>query len=523
MTHLIQLLRELRDPSNYLFNLYAAPVVFTFFAITSLGLFVLVKERRSAVTGSFFLVTSTVGVWLLAFGLMYSSANEWTAYRWAKIAHLAVPFIPAATYYFTIKVLRLYERKRKTAAALFCVSALSAALIVGAPWVFDSLYRYPWGYYPKYTPWSFFYLAFFFSVMAVSLKHFFIEYRRASTPTHRARIRLLLVALCVAYLSSGDYLAKFGIPVYPFGYAGILIFVVITSFVVTVYRLVDITPSFAAEKIIGTMGDALLVLDSEDIVRVANDQAAELFGASKNDLVGSPLASVSAAFPVKSSTEHLHRVGTDHAYEIDHETPSGRNLILSVSESPMKDEKGCVIAMVLIIRDLTQMKLTETALKETESRLTKLYRETPEALIILDEFGRFSSANPAAEKLLGFSGEKVEGKIFVMSRFLPNACVSKMLKAIRGVMQGQTEDPFELELIKEDGSSVKVEAMPSPVRKQGRIAEVQFLLKSANAPSDAETVLEKEKARIERSLRAKLEEMFKDDVYLMRKLEKLKF
>ncbi len=523
MTHLVQLLRELREPSNYVFSLYAAPVLFTFFAIMSLGLFVLVKERHSSIKWSFFSLTATIGFWLFSFSFMYASANDFTAYRWARIAYLTVPFIPAATFYFTIKVLRLYEKKRKIAKAFLAVSALFSLWIVGTPTVIEGLYRYPWGYYPKYSLWGLIYLAYFFSVMILSLRHFFVEYGKAPTQTHRLRIRFLLIALCVAYLGSADYLAKFGIPVYPFGYAGILLFVLITSFVVTIYRLVDITPSFAAEKIIGTMGDALLVLDAEDIVRVANDGAAELFDVSKNDLVGSPLASVSEAFPAKNSTEHLHRVGTDHTYEIDHETKGGRKLTLSISESPMKDEKGCVIATVLIIRDLTQLKLTETALKETESRLTKLYRETPEALIALDEFGRFSSANLAAEKLLGFSGEKVEGKIFVLSRFLPNACVSRVLKAIRGVMQGETEDPFELELIKDDGSSVKVEAVPSPVRKQGRIAEVQFLLKTGGADSDAEMILEKEKSRLEHSLRAKLEEMFKDDVYLMRKLEKLKF
>ena len=119
MTHIIQLLRELKDPSNYLFSLYAAPVLFTFFAIIALGVFVLIKERNSAVSGSFFLVTVVVGTWLFAFGFMYSAANEITAFRWAKIAYLAVPFIPPGTYHFTTKIQQLREKTTKPEAVFF--------------------------------------------------------------------------------------------------------------------------------------------------------------------------------------------------------------------------------------------------------------------------------------------------------------------------------------------------------------------------------------------------------------------
>lgn len=523
-TRLVQIVRELRDPENYFFNLHAAPPLFTFFAVLSLGLFVVIHERHSAVRGSFFLLTATIGFWLGAFGLMYAAADPATACRWAKIGYLAMPFIPASTYYFTRKVLRLGGHARRNAWVFFGVSAVFSAILVATPWMFSGLSRYPWGYYPRYSLWSLIYLSYFFALMGVSLRHYVAEDRKTQSKTHRLRIRWLLVALCISCLAGADYLAKFGIPLYPFGYACILVFTLIAVFVVTLYRLVDITPSFAASTIIGAMGDGLLVLDSEEVIRVANDVTAELFEVSKENMIGTPLSSLSPVFPEKNSPDLLHRVGTDHTYEMAHETPSGKILILGVSESSMKDEKGCVIATVLVLKDLTKIKLTETALKETENRLTELYHESPDALIVLDEFGRFVSANPAAQKLLGFSGEKLEGKIFVMSRFLPSQCISKVLKVMRSIIQGQAEGVFDLELIREDGVSVKVAASPSPIRKNGKISEIQFILRTSFGETESlEKALEKERAEIRHNLRTKLEEMFKDDVYLMRKLEKLKF
>lgn len=522
--HFVELFREMRDPGNYTFSLYAAPPLFTSSAILALGLFVLIQEKHSTVKGSFFLLTFTISLWLSAFGLMFLAANEVTAYRWAKLAYIAVPSVPAAGYFFAATILRNHRQQKRKIFLFFTASLAFSAILVGTPWFFDGVRQYAWGYYPQYTLWSLFYLAYFFGVTGLCIRNFFLEYRSASLPVHRARMRLLLIGSAIACLAILDYLPKFGVPLYPFGYAGILVFTVLTAFVVTIYRLVDITPSFAAERIIGTMGDGLLVLDVEDIIRVANDKIAELFDVRREDLVGTPLSSLSESFPLKTSAEHVHRVGADHAYEMAHERADGRVLLLSVSESGMKDEKGCVIATVLMVKDLTQLKLTETALQETENRLTKLTRETPEAIIILDEYGRFSSVNPAAEKLLGLSGEKLEGKIFVMSRFLPSQCISKVLKVMRAVIQGQAEDPFELELMKEDGSSVKVQAVPSPVRHHGKICEVQFILHAAFAEDAAVAqALEKERAEMERRMRRKLEEIFKDDKYLMQKIEKLKF
>ncbi len=524
-THLVHILRELCNPENYGLSLYAAPLLFTSAAIIAFGFFVLIKENRSSVKWPFFLLTVVIGGWLFAFGWMYSATSAVTAYLWARIAYLAIPFIPVAAYHFTVKALNLNGQKSKQTFLYFVLSAIFSYALIGTPLVMGGLYRYVWGYYPRYTALGLAYVAYFFAVSAQSLTLFYEEYKKSQGKIKRARIRFLLAAFSIANIAGLDYLAKFGVSLYPFGYACILVFIILTAFVVTQYHLVDITPSFAAEKIIGTMGDALLVLDAEEIVRVSNDAAAELFAVSKTDLIGCPIASVIPLFPVKNSPDVLHRVGTDHSYEVDYEIPGrGRTLFLSISESPMKDEKGCIIATVLIIRDLTQMRMTEAALVETEHRFTELYHEMPEALVVLDEFGRFSSVNPAAEKLLGSEGESLSGKIFVMSRFLPNHCISRVLKVIRNIIQGaQAEQPFELELIREDGTSIKVEATPSPVKKHGKIAEVQILLKAVDSQPTEQKTLETERVLMEKQLRRKLEELFKDDKYLMDKLDKLKF
>ena len=144
-----------------------------------------------------------------------------------------------------------------------------------------------WGFYPRYSlliapP----FLLFFFGYLIASLVEFVRAYPK-SRGVEKKRIRLLLIAFAVAYLGCVDYLPKFGIAVYPFGY-------------VAAVRLrrdrraspsasttsSPITPSLAAREIIGTMADVLFVCDRDGRIEFANAAAERVLGYRAESLVG---------------------------------------------------------------------------------------------------------------------------------------------------------------------------------------------------------------------------------------------
>ncbi len=89
-----------------------------------------------------------------------------------------------------------------------------------------------------------------------------------------------------------DFLPALGVPVYPFGYVPLFIFVVICSYVVIQYRLVDITPELVADQILETMDGAVIVIDLEGKIRLINRAALEMLGNKKSDLLGEELTSI---------------------------------------------------------------------------------------------------------------------------------------------------------------------------------------------------------------------------------------
>src|SRR5438067_5679094 len=165
------------DLADYAFSAFAIPSFVTTLAILGLGVLVLVRERISLVSVSFFLLTLAVSVWLFSFSCVYLSANEHTALWWMRVAYLGVPFIASATYQFTVAVLRIYERFKKLAWVGWVSATMFSALAVGTDALFGETYRYWWGYYPKYGLLGPPFIAFFAALLVASMAHYRIEYQ----------------------------------------------------------------------------------------------------------------------------------------------------------------------------------------------------------------------------------------------------------------------------------------------------------------------------------------------------------
>src|SRR5262249_44487657 len=142
----------------------------------------------------------------------------------------------------TVEMLHIYARRRVAIRAGWCTAALFSVFSFVLVFRVD---RYWWGYYPRYrvaaaVP----FLGYFAGYLIAAV----IEIVRAypeSRGIERKRLQLLLVALGIAYLGCVDFLPKFGVDVYPFGFAPILGFVGIVAVMFRRYDLVALTPSLA--------------------------------------------------------------------------------------------------------------------------------------------------------------------------------------------------------------------------------------------------------------------------------------
>ena len=92
--------------------------------------------------------------------------------------------------------------------------------------------------------------------------------------------------------------------------------------------------------------------------------------------------------------------------------PTWTNLTL------IKDENGMPARLVTVIRDITQMKKAEKALKESEEKYRTLTETASDAIISIDDKGLITMWNKAAEGIFGYSKKEAIGK-FVANLIIP--------------------------------------------------------------------------------------------------------
>lgn len=362
------------DLTNYTLTPYAVPPLVVGVLIASLGMVALIRERGTRVSALFSLLTTSTAVWLLTFTAIYSTPHQSLALWWTDIEHLGVVFIPSTAYLFTLVAVDRFREFRVFAWGGVALSGLFYLGILSTDWFVADMRRYPWGYYPQYGPLSIPFLVFFFGTTIVNLRLLWVESRRCASGMRKERLQGLLRAFCVGYAGSVDFLATYGIPLYPFGYLPILGFVVLVSREIWRYQLVDITPAFAAEQIIKTLPDALFVLDWNGRVRIVNQTACRLFGKSESELMGSPITTVSSALFKPDLIEALIQGDTPRSYEVTIQAPHDGVRALCVMASAMRDQDARPVAIVCIARDITERKQAEEALRQMEERLRQSQR-----------------------------------------------------------------------------------------------------------------------------------------------------
>jgi len=357
------MLIQLVTPDNYTFTIHAVASLIVGMASIILGLYVLIRERGSLIGMLFWLFTVCAGLWLEGFGMTYASLQPGPASYWIKLAEIGVNFIPAGVLALTVAIAQqtyrygMLVKAGLVVSALFCIEALTTKLHV------KGMYHYFWGYYPEFGPLGGVFLLYFFGVMVFILNMYRLEYQRTTDTRRKKRMLWMLTAFSFAYLASFDFLAAFGVPLYPFGYVPVIIFIAITAFVILRYRLVDITPELAVGRIFEALRGAVIVVDLDNRIRVANRGASGILGQSNENLDGADLASV-IELPEELRGYAGFRDGDVHEHAMNWVNREGRRMDLEISAAPLMDRDKTPAGVVYIMNDVTERTRAEQKIKQ---------------------------------------------------------------------------------------------------------------------------------------------------------------
>jgi PAS domain S-box-containing protein len=184
--------------------------------------------------------------------------------------------------------------------------------------------------------------------------------------------------------------------------------------------------------------DAIMAADLTDTIVSWNRGAERMFGYSAAEAVGRSLSIIRVDEGSGSEPRiiELLQAGrrVDH-FEARRRTRDGRELDVSISASPVKDPAGKVVGVAKIIRDISDRKRTEEALRRGEAQINAMIDQAPIGIFVVDAQLRLVRVN--AKAMPAFSGSGVLGRDFseVMHAMWPAATARQVVRDFRETLE----------------------------------------------------------------------------------------
>ena len=167
--------------------------------------------------------------------------------------------------------------------------------------------------------------------------------------------------------------------------------------------------------------DAILITDSRGLVRAANPRVEEMFGYTREELIGQPMEIlVPARFRAIHPTHRENYAAHPRARQMGANLnlfglrKDGSEFPVDIMLKPVQTDAGA--AVVSFIRDASEQRAAQEALRQNDLRLRSIVESVSEyAIYLLDRDGHILTWNPGAERIKGYKPDEVLGLHF--SRF----------------------------------------------------------------------------------------------------------
>jgi two-component system sensor histidine kinase/response regulator len=169
------------------------------------------------------------------------------------------------------------------------------------------------------------------------------------------------------------------------------------------------------QELINAAPDAMVIVDERGVITLVNNQTERLFGYDRQELLGQKVEILvpedkRGAHPANRmrfmENPSVRAIGQELGLVA--QAKDGLKIPVDISLSPIKTADGMLV--VASVRDVTERKKAEDAIKNSEQRLAQIIDFLPDPTWVINNEGKVVTWNRALEKLLGIRTEDMVGK-----------------------------------------------------------------------------------------------------------------
>jgi len=350
-------------------------------------IFVLWKYRKSPDVKYLIFVELFAAVWATANGIEYTVHTLQSKILWAQFSYLGIAFLPVSYYLFTAAFSQKLKVLTPRNISLLLVVPFITLILVFT----NHLHHLVWTglefdpeinmvyYYHDVWFWVFW----VYSILLILSGVFnLVQSIYKFTAYYKSQVGTLLIATFIPLIGNLMYVTKLN-PVPGFDWTPVLfVFTgLIITFGIVKYRIFDLVP-FARNKLIETMDDGVLVVNSEGFVEDCNSAVHSIFQLRQKSIIRESFTKVFSDY--KNFVTVIENEGTgpkDLEVYFD-----GTDKYYQVRVSPVFNRDNKISGHFIQVHDITSMKLGEVELKETNQKLRAEIEKRGKLIEDLDAF-----------------------------------------------------------------------------------------------------------------------------------------
>jgi PAS domain S-box-containing protein len=252
------------------------------------------------------------------------------------------------------------------------------------------------------------------------------------------------------------------------------------------------------EAVFQSSPDPVIVYDNVGRAEYISPAFTTIFGWKPEELIGARIDFV----PPESEAETMRAIKMLYSGETKHIpfeskrlTKDGRVLNVSVSAALYRDPSKRPMGMVVNLTDITQRKIVEAALKDSERKFRSISANALDGIAMIDQEGMITFWNKAAARMFGYSEEEALGRDLhlLLAPVRYHAAYHNAFKFFKkngqGAIVGRVK---ELTAQRKDSSEFSVEVSINALRLRGQWCAVGIIRDTTQRKEAKEALRESE-------------------------------